>query len=66
MPIDLGPNDKFFPNFLTLINSPAPATLECEDIICYTRLVPDLGIPRIKIGVGLIELSFIFNEFIEK
>ena len=39
---------------------------EGDDIICSTRLVPDLGIPRIKIGEGSIELSFICIEFFKR
>ena len=31
-------------------NSPAPNTLLCDEIICSTKDVPDLGIPRMKIG----------------
>ena len=41
-------------------NSPAPWTSEWFDIICSIKLVPDLGMPRIKIGIIVaIEISIV-------
>ena len=60
---DVGSVANVKPNFFTKINSPAAETSECDDIICSTRVVPDLGIPRINIGECLLGHSFITNLF---
>ena len=39
-------------------------TLECDEIICSTRVVPDLGIPKIKIGMEpSLRVFFLSSEF---
>ena len=43
------PHAMLRPYFETYTNSPAPVTLECDEIICSTSVVPDLGIPTMKI-----------------
>ena len=56
------PLAKAYASSLTILdsigNSPPPNTLLCEVIICSTREVPDLGIPKMKIiGHSLFSFS---------
>ena len=44
-------------------NSPPPVTCECEEIICSTKVVPERGMPTIKIGFILLETLSLLSEF---
>ena len=54
------------PYFFKKLSSPAPVTIECEDIICSNKVVPDLGIPSMNIGLTLLYFIFELIVFFEK
>ena len=61
--IAVGSVTKWEPYSAMYANSPPPLTCECDDTICSTSVVPDLGIPRIKIGIGPAKFYLLCSEF---